>query len=59
MKNLYKLDAEDCVALTTKVEKVQGCDVGELWHGRLSHLHHGALNIMQQITIDVPKGELE
>jgi len=30
VKNLYKLDVEDCVALKTKEEKVQGHDVGEL-----------------------------
>ena len=30
VKNLYKLDVEDCVALKTKEEKVQGHDVGEV-----------------------------
>lgn len=30
VKNLYKLDVEDCVELRTKEEKVQGHDVGEL-----------------------------
>jgi len=30
VKNLYKLYVEDCVALITKVEKEQSCDVGEL-----------------------------
>jgi hypothetical protein len=48
VKNLYKLDVEDCVALSTKAEKVQSRDIGELWHRRLGHLHHGALKIMQQ-----------
>ena len=30
VKNLYKLDVKDYVALSTKVEKVQSWDVGEL-----------------------------
>jgi hypothetical protein len=59
VKNLYKLDVEDCVALSTKAEKVQSRDVGELWHRRLGHLHHGALKIMQQISTGLPKGALE
>ena len=46
VKNLYKLDVEDCVALSSKAEKVQSHDVGEIWHIRLGHLHHGALKIM-------------
>ena len=50
---------EDYVALSTKVEKVQGRDVGKLWHRRLGHLHHDASKIMQQITIGLPKGSLE
>jgi len=48
VKNLYKLDVEDCVALSTKEEKVEGCDVSELWHKRLGHLHNGTLNIIQK-----------
>ena len=38
---------------------VKSQDVGELWHRKLGHLHHGALNIMQQISIGLPKGKLE
>ena len=38
VKNLYKLDVEDCVALIIKVEKLQNHDVGKLWHKRLGHL---------------------
>ena len=30
VKNSYKIDVEYCVALSTKVEKVQSLDVGEL-----------------------------
>ena len=59
VKNLYKLDVEDCVALSTKVEKVQSCDIGELWHRILGHLHHGALKIMYKNYTKLPKGTLE
>lgn len=34
-------------------------DVGELWHRRLDHLHHGALKILQLISIGLPEGTLE
>ena len=47
VNNLYKLEVYDCVALSSKAELVQSQDVGELWHRRLGHLHHGALKIMQ------------
>jgi hypothetical protein len=33
-------------------------DEGKLWHRRLGHLHHGALKIMQQISIGLPRGTL-
>ena len=46
VKNLYKLEVDDCLALSMKVELVQSQDIGELWHRRLGHLHHGALKIM-------------
>ena len=46
VKNLYKLEVEECVDLSTKEERVQTRDVGELWHRRLGHLHHGALKIL-------------
>eukprot|EP00253_Pinus_taeda_P021923 PITA_21923 len=59
VKNLYKLEVDDCAALSSKVEMVQSQDVGELWHRRLGHLHHGALKIMQQISTGLPKGKLE
>ena len=32
VKNLYKLEVDDCVALSTKAELVQSQDIGELWH---------------------------
>ena len=56
VKNLYKLDVEDCVALSTKLDKVQIRDVDELWHKILGHFHHGTLKIMQNITTGLPKG---
>ena len=59
MKNLYKLDVEHCATLSTKVEKMQSRDVGEIWHRRLGDLHHGTLNIIQQITTCFHKGALE
>jgi len=59
VKNLYKLEVDDCVALSSKVELVQSQDIGELWHRWLGHLYHGALKIMQYISIGLPKGKLE
>jgi len=59
VKNLYKLEVDDCAALSTKAKLVQSQDIGELWHKWLGHLHHGALKIMQQISTGLPKGKLE
>ena len=59
VKNLYKLEVDDYAALSSKAEMVQSQDIGELWHRRLGHLHHGALKIMQQISTRLPKGKLE
>ena len=59
MKNLYKLDVEDCVYLSMKAETVHSQDIGELWHMIHGHLHHGALKIIQKISIGHPKGALE
>ena len=59
VKNLYNLEVDECVVLSSKVDLVQSQDIGELWHKRLGHLHHGALKIMQQISIELPKGKLE
>jgi len=58
VKITYKLDVEDIVALSTKAEKIQSCDVSEFWHKGLGHLHHGTMNIMQQINTGLPKGAL-
>eukprot|EP00253_Pinus_taeda_P030310 PITA_30310 len=59
IKNLYKLHVEICASLSSKAEVVHGQDIGELWHRRLGHLHHGALKIMQQISTGLPKCKLE
>eukprot|EP00253_Pinus_taeda_P021781 PITA_21781 len=50
VKYLYKIEVDDYAALSTKVELVQIQEIGELWHRRLGHLHHGALKIMHQIS---------
>eukprot|EP00253_Pinus_taeda_P029002 PITA_29002 len=59
MKNLYKLEVDDCAALSMKGELVKSQDIGELWSRWLGHLHHGALKIMLQISTRLPKGKLE
>jgi len=59
MKNLYKLEVEEGVSLSTKVEMVQSRDVGELWHRQLGRLLQRALNISHQISTSLPKGMLE
>ncbi|XP_059071399.1 uncharacterized protein LOC131865899 [Cryptomeria japonica] len=28
--------------------------IGELWHGRMAHLHHGALNVLKEIMMGLP-----
>ena len=32
VKNLYKLEVDDCATLSTKAQLVQSQDIGELWH---------------------------
>jgi len=59
VKNLYKLEVDDCATLIRKEKLVQSQDIGELWNKQLGHLHHGALKIMEQISIGLPKGKLE
>jgi hypothetical protein len=58
VKNLYMLEVDGCGAMIGKAKKVLGQDEGELWHRKLGHLHHGALNIMQQISNGIPRGTL-
>ena len=52
------LEVYGCGAMIGKEKKVVSWDEGELWHRRLGHLHHGALNIMQQIFTGLPMGTL-
>ena len=54
VKNLYKLEVYGCTAMMGKEEEVVSRDEGELWHRRLGHLHHGALNILHQISTGLP-----
>ena len=58
VKNIYKLEVDGCAAMMVKAEEVVSRDEGKLWHRRLGHLHHGALKILQQISIGLPKGTL-
>jgi hypothetical protein len=58
VKNLYILEVDGCNSMIGKEEKVVSQDEGELWHGRLGHLHHGALKIMQHISSGIPRGTL-
>jgi hypothetical protein len=52
------LEVDGYSAMIGKAKKVVSRDEGELWHRRLGHLHHGALNIMQQISIGILRGTL-
>jgi hypothetical protein len=58
VNNLYMLEVDGCGAMMGKAEKLVSRDEGELWHRRLSHLHNGALKIMQQISTGIPRGTL-
>jgi hypothetical protein len=52
------LEIDGCGVMIGKAEKVVSRDEGELWHRRLGHLHHGALEIMKQISTRLPRGTL-
>eukprot|EP00253_Pinus_taeda_P035655 PITA_35655 len=56
VQNLYKIEVEDCVNLSTKVETMFSRDNDELWHRVLGHLHHGAFKIFYKISTGRPKG---
>ena len=58
VKNLYKLEVDGCAAMMCKADQVVSWHEGELWHRRLGHLHHGALKVMQQNYMGLPKGTL-
>jgi len=32
VKNLYKMEVEESISMSTKAERVQSQDIGELWH---------------------------
>ena len=34
-------------------------DLGELWHRRMGHIHHGALRLLREIVIGVPEVSTE
>jgi len=54
VKNLYRLQIDTCATLSSKAGGgKQSRDVGELWHRRMEHLHHGVL-IFQQIATGLP-----
>jgi hypothetical protein len=48
-EKLYRLQFEPTRALVSNT-----CDMVELWHRRMSHLHHGALNVLKEIVIGLP-----
>ena len=56
VKNIYKIEVNFCIAMMEKAEEVVSRDEGKLWHRILGHHHHGALNILQQISTGLPKG---
>lgn len=43
VKNIYRIDVDACVTLSSKPKHVQGRDDGEIWNRHMRHLHHGAL----------------
>eukprot|EP00253_Pinus_taeda_P027300 PITA_27300 len=47
VKNIYKLEVDDYVALSSKAEMVQSKDIGELWHRSRSK------EILEQVHTDV------
>ena len=47
---VYRLQFESLQALITNAK-----DMGELWHRRMAHLHHGALKILKEIVTGLPE----
>jgi hypothetical protein len=43
---LYKLQFEPACVLVSS--SCSGRDLGELWHRRIAHLHHGALKVLRE-----------
>ena len=50
---LYKLQFEPTCALVSSSKS--GRDLGELWHRRMAHLHHGALKVLREAVTGLPK----
>lgn len=55
MKNLYKLQVETTTTLGSIGVSEQNHDLGEFWHRRMGHLHHGALKILRDIATGLPQ----
>jgi transposase InsO family protein len=49
-RKLYRLQFESPQALISNNK-----DMGELWHRRMAHLHHGALNVLKEIVTGLPE----
>jgi hypothetical protein len=48
-EKVYKLQFESTKALLNNVT-----DLGELWHRRMAHLHHGAFGHLRQVVTGFP-----
>jgi transposase InsO family protein len=48
-EKLYKLHFESIEALVSS-----SCDMAELWHRRMAHLHHGALKVLKEMVAGLP-----
>ena len=53
--NFYMLQFVTIVTLSNKEINVHRCDLGELWHRHMGHLHHGVLIILREIAIGLPE----
>jgi hypothetical protein len=52
-KKLYQLQFEPTHALVSSCTS-SGQDLGELWHKRMAHLHHGALKVLRESVDGLP-----
>jgi hypothetical protein len=52
-KKLYRLQFEPTHALVSTCTS-SGQDLGELWHKRMAHLHHGALKVLRESVDGIP-----
>ena len=60
-RRLYRFAFQPLRALMSSVNDgtPDSKDLCELWHRRMAHLHHGALRILHEIVIGVPKFSIE